>query len=1258
MAVLDGSSTMHRKFFITLNRSKETLAFPRPETTAMIAEDNTLGRRPELSSKKRELLEKWLRGEFKSLTDERAITRRDGRNRTPLSFAQQRLWFFSQLEPSSPLYNMPAILRLKGKLQREALQKSLNAIVSRHESLRTHVAIDSDGPVQAIDLPANVSVPFEWIDLGGHSKFERDEELGRALARESRKPFDLTRDCLLRSMLVRLDEEEHVLHLSMHHIASDGWSWGVFFRELSLYYESFSQGRASELPELPVQYADFAIWQRQWLQGPTLEKQVDYWKNRLANAPDFLELPADFSRPPTQTFQGQRQSLVLSPQLSAALKALSLREDATLFMTLLAAFKTLIWRYTRQEDFLIGCPVAGRTDLETEPLIGFFINTLVLRTNLSGNPTFLELLRRVNTGTLEAYRNQDLPFEKLVEALKPDRSPSYSPLVQAMFVIRNAISKEIKLSGLDVSLLEASTGTSKFDLTLSVDVREEGLTISMEYNTDLFGAARITRMLGHYRNLLEGIVANPAARLAELPILPRDERDRVLEQWNQNQTEFPDRKRLDQLFEEQAERSPNSIAIIDGQPIANKARNGGCDMLDAHQSSSPHSQNGHGIVSKLNGEQTGYAQEVSSISYQELNRRSNQLARYLRRLGVGTETLVGICMDRSIEMVIGMLSVLKAGGAYVPLDPALPKDRLAFMIQDARMPVLLTQTKHLNSLPNCAGAEESNRALASRIEFSNGSSANAIWTTTSESSDENASPSTRIVTFEKDGKAISTEAGENLASRHGSQNLAYVIYTSGTTGRPKGVAIEHRSIVNHLCWRQRAFPLTSEDRFLQKASSSFDISVWEIFGPLIAGAELVLAKPGGEQDAAYLVRQMAGHQVTHAHFGPAMLRLILEEKEFPRCDSLRRVFCGGEPLTAELQSRFFERCAAELLSQYGPTETTVDVTFCKCSSMPGIRPAPIGRPISNTRAYILDQHYQPVPIGITGELFIGGAGVARGYLNQPTLTAQKFCPDPFSDEPRARLFRTGDLCRYRADGNIEFLGRIDHQVKIRGFRIEPDEVRAALNQHPAVRDCAVIAREGPSGGQRLVAYVVPASNRMKRPTDAADLIPLPSGRSRLDSGDVRPAQSLIPQLRRHLEETLPEYMIPGVFTILERLPLSHTGKLDRRALPVPEIGRATLDEAYTAPRTAAEEALCEMWSTLLGNQQIGVNDDFFELGGHSLLAIQVLSRIRQVFQVDLPMTALFEHTTVATLASLIAEMLTTEIDAISEDEAQRFAKSA
>ena len=1078
-------------------------------------------RHAQLLKAKRALLEKRLRGELASSSEAVTISRQPRQGSVPLSLAQQRLWFLDQLEPQSPAYNIPDFLRLNFPVDTKVLKQSVQALVQRHEVLRTtFVAVDAY-PMQVI--APTLSVPLPVINLSNLPEMARWAEAQHLANEEAQRPFDLTQGPLLRLLLLQLGAEEYVLLLTMHHIISDGWSIGLFFQELAALYTAFVIEQPSPLPDLPIQYVDYALWQREVLQWDRLAGHLSYWKQQLAGSPAGLELPTDRPRLPVPTSRGSTYYVTLPKVLTSALKELSRQEGVTLYMTLVAAFQTLLYRYSGQDDVVIGTVSAGRTQAEAEALIGFFVNTLVLRTDLSGNPTFRELLGRVRQVIFDGDTHQEVPFESLVRELHPTRALGQNPLFQVMLTFVPPL--PTLPTGWEPSKIAAQTGTAKFDLSLELADRPEGLVCYFEYSTDLFDAATIARMAGHWQTLLEGIVAEPTHCLVELPLLTETERQQMLVEWNDTASDYPRNQCLHQLFEAQVERLPEAVAVV------------------------------------FEGEQ---------VSYWELNRRANQLAHHLQRLGVGPDALVGICVERSLEMVVGLLGILKAGGAYVPLDPTYPAERIAFMMTDARPHVLLTQQRLLADLPEHEA---------------------------------------HIICLDTGWSTIAQQSGANPTSAVSSENLAYVIYTSGSTGQPKGVMVSHRAICNHMFWMQARFPLAATDRVLQKTPFSFDASMTEFYAPLLSGAQLIMARPGGQKDSEYLIKTMAEQRVTILQLVPSLLRVLLEDREIERCRSLRRVFCAGEELPLDLQSLFFNHLDADLINLYGPTEASIDVTFWPCereSVRPGV---PIGRPIANTQIYLLDAHLRPVPVGVPGELYIGGAGLARGYLNRPELTSERFIRHPFSGEPAARLYKTGDLARYLPDGPIEFLGRVDQQVKIRGFRIEPGEIETVLELHPAVQQAVVVAREHASGDKRLVAYIVAIHGQT------------PS----------------IKNLRSFLKEKLPEYMLPSAFMLLDALPLTPNGKVDRRALPAPGPAKSAIEDTFVAPTLSVHYQLLQIWEELFDIRPIGIRDNFFDLGGHSFLAARLVSRIEQVFRKKISLAILFAGPTIEHLADALQQ---------------------
>jgi amino acid adenylation domain-containing protein len=1074
------------------------------------------------------------------------MARRD--DELPLSFSQQRLWFLDQLEPGSAFYNNPIALRLLGELDVDALRRSLNAIVARHESLRTRFISRGGRPAQVIEPELRLELPMD--DISHLPASEVMTEAQRLATEEAQRPFDLAQGPLARARLLRLSETDHVLLVTLHHIISDGWSLGVLIRETAAFYQAFIAGAEARLPELPIQYADYARWQRDYLQGEALQRQLDYWTTQLRGKPTLLELPTDHPRPAIQSSRGATWSFDLPLPLSKSLARLSRQEGATLFMTLMAAFQTLLGRYSGQTSINVGTPIATRTRAELEGLIGFFAGTLVMRGELEGDPSFVELLSRARESALGAYAHQDLPFEQLVEALAPERDLSHTPLFQVMFVFDNAPLGEIKLPGLSLAPFQTDSGTARFDLTLVMTEAPDGLSGTFEYNTDLFEPATIERMAGHFQTLLESVVADPEQRLSQLPVMAEAERRQILVEWNQTTADFPSDRCFHHLFEERVAAQPDQVAAsFEGQ----------------------------------------------RLTYRELNERANQLAHYLRKQGVGPETIVGLCVERSLEMVIAQLGVMKAGAAYLPLDPNYPVERLAFMFEDSWASVLLTQSHLAGRAPG---------------------------------------QSARVIELDREWERIAEESVGNPDVEMGPENLAYVIYTSGSTGRPKGTLLEHRGLLNLAAAQQRAFNLGAGKRVLQFSPFSFDASVWEMAMALSSGAELVLARQETLTSLHDLHRLLRSAAVTTVTLPPSVLRLLPNEG----LPALETVIAAGERCTREIVARWSP--GRKLFNAYGPTETTVCATMalCDAASIEAGDDPPIGRPLPNTQLFVLDKQGQPVPVGAPGELYIGGVCLAREYLRQPELTAARFVElriaecgmrneghsTPWSEsegkgsqvgrsairnpQSAIRVYRTGDRVRYRADGNLEYLGRLDEQVKLRGYRIELGEVETALRQHSAVREAAVAVREDTPGDQRLVGYIVA-------------------------EGDAPDAAGL----RAHLRDILPEFMTPSVFVTLERLPLSPSGKVDRAALPAPDASRPDLARQYVAPRTEDEKRLVELWAELLGVERVGVEDNFFELGGHSLLATQLISRARDEMQVELPLRALFESPTPAGLALAVEQ---------------------
>jgi amino acid adenylation domain-containing protein len=1079
---------------------------------------NPIDRIAGLSKEKQALLLQRLKQ--KPVSSSHTIGKRSELSPCPLSFAQERLWFLAQMEPDNPFYNMAGTVQLQGNLNVPVLAQALNAVVRRHEALRTSFKI-VDGEVrQVIDAATAVSVGL--IDLSALDGAYRQNTV-KALARqEAQAVFDLRQTPLLRAVLLKLDDRRHVLLATLHHIVADEWSLRLLIKEIGACYQDFNSGVPLSMPELPVQYADFAVWQRNRLQGELYDRQIAYWRQHLAGAPTTLELPANRARPPLMSYRGAEHEWVLEQDVSAALNALSRQAGTTLFALLMAAFNILLSRYTGKNDICVGYPVANRNHREIENLIGFFVNTLVLRTDLSDNPTFVELLASVNRHLLDAQNNQDLPFERLVEELGADRALNRTPLFQAMLVYQNETMDALDIPGLSVEMADAEIGTAKFDLTLTVKKSENALRCSFNYSADLFDADTIAGMAGHWRELLESIVGSPdSVPVSELQMLTPGENRRILFDWNATETDYPKDRYIHQLFEAQAEKTPDAVALV-------------------------------------------FQEQV--LTYAELNARANQLAHRLLAERAGPDVLVGICMQRSLEMVIGLLGILKAGAAYLPLDPDYPAARLEFMLADIKPPVVLTQA-----------------ALLEKHNFGT-----AV-----------------VLCLDRDWLQLANGIIDNPDIALMPENLAYCMYTSGSTGQPKGAGVPHQGILNRLQWMQQQYRLDAGDCVLQKTPYSFDVSVWEFFWPLMTGAKLVVAKPGEHKNSLALIDTVRLHQVTTIHFVPSMLQAFVDTPGVETCVSLKRMICSGEALPADLAARFRQKLSAALHNLYGPTEASVDVSYWQCLPDDTVTAIPIGRPIANIALYILDRRLNPVPVGVPGELHIGGIGLARGYLNRPGLTGEKFIPNPY-DQAGSRLYKTGDLVSYRADGNIDYLGRIDHQVKIRGFRIELGEVEARLLEHPDIKEAVVLAREDLPGDKRLVAYLVVS--------DCATLE--------------------LTELRARLLANLADYMVPALFVTLPALPLSANGKLDRKALPAPDSALVA-SRAYEAPLGTVETAVAGIWQDLLGVAQVGRHDNFFEMGGHSLMLVGLMELLRrQGFTADMRM--IFVSPTVVGMAEAIS----------------------
>ena len=1079
-----------------------------------------------LSPAKRALIElKLLKKQAASGEPKPLISKRPEGVPVPLSFYQQGLWVLSQLMPGTSLYHVPKAVRLSGKLEIAALERTLAHLVERHESLRTSFASTDGVPMQVISKRLEVALPL--VDLSELAQSERESEARRLLREETRRPFDLAHGPLIRALLLRLAEQEHILLIAMHHIITDGWSVGVMHREFMDLYEAFASGKPSPLPELKIQYGDYAVWHRQWFQGDVYQSQLAYWKDQFKTLPPPLELPTDHPRPLSQAhkaFRGSKRKLAVSKELTQQLKDLCQKEEATLFMVLLAAYQVLLHRYTGEEDIVVGSPIAGRCLAETESLVGLFVNALALRVDLSGNPSFRELLARVKEVALGAYAHQDLPFETLVKELHPDRTLARNPLFQVMFVLQSESIPSLELPGLTVSHVQVENVVANFDLTLDAVERNGQLECLLESNADLFDEDRITRLLSHFQNLLEGIVAKPQTRLSDLPLLSESERYQLLVEWNDTRSDYPSQSSVQALFEEQARTTPDAIALMFG---------------------------------------------AETISYSELNRRANQLAHYLMDHGVGAESRVGICLDRSPALIIGMLGILKAGGAYVPLDPGYPSARLSFMLEDAAVTFLLTET-HLRS------------------SFQ----------------DQN----TRTICVDELAERIAACDERDARSDVGADNLAYVMYTSGSTGKPKGVAVTHKNIVR-LVKNTNYANFTRDEVFLQFAPISFDASTFEIWGSLLNGARLALMTPG-PASLDELGNALKRYQVTTLWLTTGLFHLMVDT-HLDALRGLQELLTGGDVLSVPHAKRVVaELKSCRLINCYGPTENTTFTSWYAIDNPAAINGSvPIGRAISNSYVYVLDPHLNPTPVGIPGELYIGGDGLARGYLNQPELTAAKFINDPFRNGSGKQLYKTGDLVRRRSSGELEFLGRIDNQVKVRGYRIELGEVETVLGQHESVRDVVVIVCKD-QGDKHLAAYVVPREGK----TLTAN------------------------ELRKFLSDRLPSQMVPSLFVVLEKLPLSANGKIDKAALPAinGNAGNHTAArERCVLPQDKLELKLQRIWKRVLAVSPIGMDDNFFELGGHSLLAVRLFAQIEKSLGRNLPLATLFQAPTIHSLAEVL-----------------------
>lgn len=1065
------------------------------------------------------------------------------REKIPLSFSQQRLWFLDQFETGNSAYNITMAFRIKGTLDLPALQQTCREIIFRHEILRTSFRMLDEYPQQVISAVSTVAqLPVGVVDLSQLSRAMQEAEKAKCLHEAGNYPFDLAHGPLLYLILLHL-EDEYTFIISMHHIIFDGWSQGIFFQEVSLLYRTFLNRQGAPLAPLPIQYADYAIWQRSETYRKILEKQLGYWKNKLEGAPSTIAIFTDHPRPPRQTFKGATLLFQLPQELIGELRIFCKEENITLFMLFLAVFNILLYRYTNQDDIVIGTLIANRNQPKTEGLLGFFVNTLALRTDLSGAPSFRELLQRVRQMTLGAYAHQDVPFDLLVEELHVQRLSHLNPLFQILFDYQN-ISSGLMLENLAVQPLPLDTGIAKFDLALSIEDAGHYVQGTCTYSTDLFERETVARMMKCFQNLLDSAISCPDVSITKLSLLTEIEQQSFFRFEAYTNNAYTHDTCLHRLFEDQVRQTPDSIALV-------------------------------------------YDEQF--LTYFELNRLADRLAFHLQTLEVGSEIPVGLCLPRSLELVIGILGILKSNGAYVPIDPFSPKERQNSLLADSKARVLLTQKslKESNFSDSCLS----------------------------------------MVCLDRESEMFASKREVFPAVLATSENLAYIIYTSGSTGAPKGVMISHRAICNHMLWMRTTWPLTDSDSVLQRTPASFDASVWEFFAPLISGARLVLAPPENKGSSMDVISTIIEQNVTILQLTPSVSQLLLEEPEFKRCRSLKRIYCGGEALSTNLVERLYNTLEVEVYNLYGPTETTVEASFWHCPRESKQLTASLGFPIANTSLHILDAHLQPVPPGVAGELYISGIGLARGYLHLPERTAEMFIPHPFGKQPGERLYKTRDLARYLSAGTIEFLGRSDYQLKFRGYRIEPQEIEFTLKKYPLIQEAIVTVLPNNLGDNRLVAYIVLRSS--------VDWV----------GNDVK----------SYLRTLLPDYMVPSIFVILEASSLlTSNGKINRHALPEPDWSQSDSEYTNNAPRTPVEQVVAEIWMELLGLTKVGLYDNFFYLGGHSLLAIGLAARLRKVFPLEVTLRSIFETPTIAQQAFFIEEKLLEKVEGLSPEEIQKF----
>lgn len=1117
---------------------------------------------PNLSPEKKKLFDRRLNAALKRIDGETqptrfSIPRKVWEGQVPMSSIQERIWLEQMLVPDWPIFNRPLALKLHGELDSHAVEEALNRILTRHSVLRSYYMEENGLPVQYISPAIHLSIKL--FDLTHRE--DKSQQLQRHINDIAGYAFDLSHSPPVFARLLRLDFQEYILLLSFHHISFDGWSARLFINELAHFYtlvqweKQPAGANQPELPELPIQYADFAHWERQRQQGHFLKQLLDYWKNQLADPPPPLALPTDHPRTQASVGQGNLLHFQIPIEVMDALEKLALQEHSTLFMLLLAAFQVLLYRYTGQKDMIIGAPIAGRDHLEVENLIGIFIRLLPFRARFSESLTFRQFLMQVRETALAAYAHQELPYEHLIQELRPHRIGAQPVLFQVIFNLENLPERNPPQNmpgGLIFEEIDIASMAERYDLSLEIirssvlQTHRSGLSCTLSYNAELFDEWRMEGLIRHYLQLLQSILSDIDCLVSKLPILTEQERHQILIEWNYTHQDFPAACPIHTLFETQAERNPERLAVLFDNPLPDGS--------------------------------------YPSLTYHALNLRANQLAHYLQRQGVGPDGIVGVYLERSLEMVIALLGILKAGGAYLPLEVDYPQKRLQRIIQDANLSVIIT-TRSLGS------------------EFV----------------DIPDMPELKILCLDREIEMLEKEAIENCHSQVTPENLIYIIYTSGSTGQPKGVLMSHCALYNHFCWSAREFSLGADEHILQKSSLSFDVSVWEVLWPITVGAQVILPPPGKQRDFQYLVEAIQRHHVTVLQLVPIQLQGLLEIEQLKACSSLRFIFCGGEVMQPDLPD-FFYQCLphACLVNMYGPTETCDDATFWRCRNEAHLPALPIGRPIANFSAYILDSQLEPVPVGIPGELYLGGAGLARGYLNRPEITAEHFVPDPFNATgSQSRLYRTGDLVAYQPAGEIMFLGRIDEQVKLRGFRIELGEIETCLTSHPAIHQAAVIVNQDVSKNQNLVAYLV--------------IVP--------DS--VEPS---LPELRRFLKEHLPDYMIPTQYVFLDALPFTPSNKINRQALPAPESIRTGPHIQVQPPSDDVERRLVEIWIKVLNQPHISTTENFFDLGGHSLLAMKLAAEISDEFGTYLPVRVVFEAPTVVEIADLIRVVLPSKQD--------------